>query len=96
MIKITPTLFVFIGFLVKLLNLIIKKPRILRNIYVFSYVDDDELTRRFFRLLLKLDFPSMDFSLYFMGYENPADVPSDPKERAKFCFSRKATLELTQ
>ncbi|CAL1540378.1 unnamed protein product [Lymnaea stagnalis] len=46
-------------------------------------------------LLLKLDFPAMDFSLYFMGYENPDDVPSDPKERAKFCFSRKATLELT-
>ncbi|CAG5118679.1 unnamed protein product [Candidula unifasciata] len=46
-------------------------------------------------LLLKLDFPAMDFSLYFMGYENPADIPTDPKERAKFCFSRKATLELT-
>ncbi|BFZ19722.1 hypothetical protein BsWGS_22761 [Bradybaena similaris] len=46
-------------------------------------------------LLLKLDFPAMDFSLYFMGYENPADIPTDPKERARFCFSRKATLELT-
>ncbi|KAH9509469.1 Lactoylglutathione lyase [Bulinus truncatus] len=46
-------------------------------------------------LLLKLDFPGMDFSLYFMGYENPADIPTDQKERVKFCFSRKATLELT-
>uniref|UniRef100_A0A2C9KT36 lactoylglutathione lyase n=1 Tax=Biomphalaria glabrata TaxID=6526 RepID=A0A2C9KT36_BIOGL len=46
-------------------------------------------------LLLKLDFPAMDFSLYFMGYENPADIPTDQKERVKFCFSRKATLELT-
>lgn len=46
-------------------------------------------------LLLKLDFPAMEFSLYFMGYEKAEDIPSDPKERAKFCFSRKATLELT-
>jgi len=46
-------------------------------------------------LLLKLDFPEMEFSLYFMGYEKPEDVPTDPKERAKFCFSRRATLELT-
>ena len=46
--------------------------------------------------MLKLDFPEMEFSLYFMGYEKAEDVPSDPKERAKFCFSRKATLELTQ
>lgn len=48
-------------------------------------------------LLTKLDFPSMKFSLYFMGYENPEDVPrDDPDERMKWAFSRKATLELTQ
>ncbi|XP_022655245.1 lactoylglutathione lyase-like [Varroa jacobsoni] len=46
-------------------------------------------------LLQKLDFPEMKFSLYFMGYENPAEVPSDPKQRREWTFSRKATLELT-
>ncbi|GFN93042.1 lactoylglutathione lyase [Plakobranchus ocellatus] len=46
-------------------------------------------------LLLKMDVPNLEFSLYFMGYEKPEDVPTDPKERAQFAFSRKATLELT-
>ena len=47
-------------------------------------------------LLKKLDFPAMKFSVYFMGYEKKADVPSDEKERAVWALSRKATLELTQ
>jgi catechol 2,3-dioxygenase-like lactoylglutathione lyase family enzyme len=32
-------------------------------------------------LLCKLDFPEMAFSLYFLGYEDPKDIPEDPKER---------------
>ncbi|TMW40168.1 hypothetical protein DOY81_014752 [Sarcophaga bullata] len=47
-------------------------------------------------LLVKLDFPEAKFSLYFMGYENPADVPKDQNERIKWAMSRKATVELTQ
>ncbi|OQR77942.1 lactoylglutathione lyase-like [Tropilaelaps mercedesae] len=46
-------------------------------------------------LLRKADFPEMKFSLYFMGYENPADIPTDKKERSEWALSRKATLELT-
>nr|CAD7264014.1 unnamed protein product [Timema shepardi] len=47
------------------------------------------------RLLQKLDFPDMKFSLYFMGFEAAADIPVDPKDRTQWTFSRKATLELT-
>lgn len=51
----------------------------------------------FSRLLKRLDFPSMKFSLYFMGYEKAEDIPmSDDKERIRWTFSRKATVELTQ
>lgn len=48
------------------------------------------------RMLTKYDFPEMEFSLFFMGYEKEEDMPSDPVERAKWAFMRKATLELTQ
>lgn len=47
-------------------------------------------------LLKKLDFPEAKFSLYFMGYENPADIPAGDVERTEWTFSRKATIELTQ
>ena len=47
-------------------------------------------------LLQKLDFPSMKFSLYFMGYENPAEIPKDHDQRSIWAFSKKATIELTQ
>lgn len=47
-------------------------------------------------LLQKYDFPDAKFSLYFMGYENPADVPTQNAERSRWAMSRKATLELTQ
>ncbi|KAF4519694.1 hypothetical protein B566_EDAN003944 [Ephemera danica] len=47
------------------------------------------------RLLEKLDFPEMKFSLYFMGYENMNDAPVDTREHLKWTFTRKATLELT-
>lgn len=46
-------------------------------------------------LLIKLDFPEAAFSLYFMGYENSADVPSDLAARKVWAMSRKATVELT-
>lgn len=51
------------------------------------------------RLLKRLDFPSMKFSLYFMGYEKAEDFPPDDaeeSEKMKWVFSRKATVELTQ
>ena len=48
------------------------------------------------RLLKKLDFPAMKFSLYFMGYEPAEDIPQDETERTRWTFSRKATVELTQ
>lgn len=48
------------------------------------------------RLLQKLDFPEMKFSLYFMGYEDAKDMPSDKKECLEWTFTRKATIELTQ
>ena len=47
-------------------------------------------------LLTKLDFPSMKFSLYFMGFEKAEDIPEDLEERKRWVFSQKATLELTQ
>ena len=47
-------------------------------------------------LLKQFHFDEMKFSLYFMGYESPSDIPVDEKERGKWALSRKATLELTQ
>ncbi|XP_028252710.1 lactoylglutathione lyase-like [Parambassis ranga] len=46
-------------------------------------------------LLQKLDFPSMRFTLYFLGYEDKSDIPADIKERTAWTFSRRGTLELT-
>ncbi|KAA8544126.1 hypothetical protein F0562_022138 [Nyssa sinensis] len=46
-------------------------------------------------LLKRLDFPEMKFSLYFMGYEDPASAPSNSVERTVWTFGRKATIELT-
>ncbi|TWW68484.1 lactoylglutathione lyase-like [Takifugu rubripes] len=46
-------------------------------------------------LLQKIDFPSMRFTLYFLGYEERSDIPADIKERTAWTFSRRATLELT-
>lgn len=47
------------------------------------------------RLLSKLDFPTMKFSLYFVGYEKEEDIPQGKDEKTKWCFSRKGTVELT-
>ncbi|KAI4892512.1 hypothetical protein NFI96_024491, partial [Prochilodus magdalenae] len=46
-------------------------------------------------LLQKFDFPSMRFSLYFLGYEDKKEIPADLKERTAWTFSRRATIELT-
>uniref|UniRef100_A0A3Q4GW28 Lactoylglutathione lyase n=1 Tax=Neolamprologus brichardi TaxID=32507 RepID=A0A3Q4GW28_NEOBR len=46
-------------------------------------------------LLQKIDFPSMRFTFYSLGYEDKADIPADVKERTAWTFSRRATLELT-
>lgn len=48
------------------------------------------------RLLQKLDFPEMKFTIYFMGYQNAEDIPTDNEERTKWTLSRQATIELTQ
>ena len=48
-------------------------------------------------LIKQLDFPEMEFTLYFLGYLRDGDepVPSDPVKRAEYAFSQKAMLELT-
>lgn len=48
------------------------------------------------RLLQKLDFPDNKFSLYFLGYEDSKDIPTDKRESLEWTFTRKATIELTQ
>ena len=47
------------------------------------------------RLLGKYDFPEMEFSLYFVGYEEAEDIPKEKDARTKWCFSRRGTIELT-
>ena len=50
------------------------------------------------RLVRKLDFEEMKFSLYFLAYlsdEQAAEVPEDDPRRTTFTFSREAMLELT-
>uniref|UniRef100_H3D2X1 Lactoylglutathione lyase n=1 Tax=Tetraodon nigroviridis TaxID=99883 RepID=H3D2X1_TETNG len=46
-------------------------------------------------LLQKFDFPSMRFSLYFLGYEDKKEIPAQLEERTAWTFSRRATIELT-
>lgn len=46
-------------------------------------------------LLQKIDFPSMRFTLYYLGYEDKKDIPQELKERTAWTFSRRATIELT-
>lgn len=57
---------------------------------------DNNPTHLFSSLLQKIDFPSMRFTLYFLGYEEKSDIPADIKERTAWTFSCRATLELTQ
>lgn len=49
-----------------------------------------------YRLLQKFDFPSMRFSLFFLGYEDKKEIPADLEDRVSWTFSRRATIELTQ
>lgn len=46
-------------------------------------------------LLQKIDFPSMRFTHYFLGYENKSEIPEDVTERTAWTFSCRGTLELT-
>lgn len=46
-------------------------------------------------LLQKLDFPEAKFSLFFMGYESPTDIPLENSKRTAWAMSQKATVELT-
>ncbi|KAK5903053.1 hypothetical protein CgunFtcFv8_006865 [Champsocephalus gunnari] len=46
-------------------------------------------------LLQKIDFPSMRFTLYFLGFEEKSDIPEEIKERTAWTFSRRATIEFT-
>ncbi|XP_064622399.1 lactoylglutathione lyase-like [Lineus longissimus] len=47
------------------------------------------------RLLKKVDFPDMKFSLFFMGFVDANEMPTDHDECIKWLFQQKATLELT-
>ncbi|MFC0268208.1 lactoylglutathione lyase [Kushneria aurantia] len=48
------------------------------------------------RLLRKLDFPEMQFTLYFLTQLSPEDsIPEDPDERTVWTFSQRGLLELT-
>ena len=48
------------------------------------------------RVLRKLDFPEMKFSLYFLAkLQEEAQVPQDPGERMSWTFAQQGILELT-
>ena len=50
------------------------------------------------RLLRRLDFEELNFTLYFLGVVPDAEasaIPADPGERNKATFGRQAVLELT-
>nr|CAB3249362.1 lactoylglutathione lyase-like [Phallusia mammillata] len=47
------------------------------------------------RLLHTIHMPSMKFSIYFMGYADPKDIPSDEKKRKEWTFRQPGTVELT-
>ena len=47
------------------------------------------------RLLRRGDMPGMKFTVYFLGFENAADIPKDDAERRKWVLTRRSVLELT-
>ncbi|XP_072032550.1 lactoylglutathione lyase-like [Amphiura filiformis] len=47
------------------------------------------------RLLHEIDFPSMTFSLFFMGFAKAEDIPKDKAERKKWAFMQPGCIELT-
>ena len=57
----------------------------------------DFYTRIFgMRLLRKLDFPEMQFSLYFLAnLDDSAHVPQDTRDRTEWLFAQRGLLELT-
>jgi len=76
--------------------------------YVFNHmmlrIKDPKKSLEFYskimgmRLVKKLNFPSMKFSLYFLGNlsdEEVSKVPTDSFERASWTFRQKGLLELT-
>ena len=66
-------------------------------------IKDPEISLNFYvnvlgmTLLKRLDFPEMEFTLFFLGYLRTEDelVPDDPQERTEYVFSQKAMIELT-
>lgn len=48
------------------------------------------------KLLKKIDVTPLKFTVYFMGFEDVKDIPSDKDERIVWALTRKATIELTQ
>ena len=67
-------------------------------------IKDPERTLDFYtrvlgmRLLRKLEFPAMEFTLYFLAIvpdKQAGDVPADDAERTCWTFGREAVLELT-
>lgn len=74
------------GFMMQQTMLRIKDPRISIDFY----------TRILgMRLLKQFDFAPMEFSLYFMGYEDESTIPKDEVERGEWVFTRPSTIELT-
>ncbi|XP_073986507.1 glyoxalase 1 [Rhodnius prolixus] len=47
------------------------------------------------KLLKKIDVTPLKFTVYFMGFEDVKDIPSDKDERIVWALTRKATIELT-
>ncbi|CAM9887495.1 unnamed protein product [Ectocarpus sp. 6 AP-2014] len=47
------------------------------------------------RLMQELHFAEWEFSIYFVGYCDPSEIPSDPKERTRWCFQQAGAVELT-
>ncbi|WP_110670241.1 lactoylglutathione lyase [Salinicola halophilus] len=47
------------------------------------------------RLLRKLDFPEMQFTLYFLAHADADEIPTDDGERTAYTFGRRGVLELT-
>lgn len=75
--------------------------------YIFNQtmmrIRDPEKSIAFYRdvlgmtVLNRFDFPEMNFSLYFLAYQDAhsAKIPADALGKAEYVFQQKATLELT-
>lgn len=49
-----------------------------------------------FTLTKQLDFPAGEFSLYFLAYKDPKEIPEGEEEGKTFALNTLATIELTQ